>query len=97
VTRTIDFQALVPTTFDAPMLNLQIRKAISLTGGEAFLAAEIGQVRLGKNGRPLQPKRVVSICAWPGEPLPKLLRDLADLFEQGQVQTGVPLGEAGAP
>jgi hypothetical protein len=98
MTRTIDFKALVPTDFDAPMLNLQIRKAVSLDGGQAFLAAEIGQVHLGKNGRPLQPKRIVSICGHPGESLPKLLRDLADLFEQGKVQTGVPVpGQPGTP
>jgi len=53
-----------------------------VTAQGAFLAAEVGQVRYGKNGRPLQPSSLISICTQPDDSLPELLRLLARLFEQ---------------
>jgi hypothetical protein len=92
--RVLDLQALIPTEFDGPQLNLRIRKAVSLSSEGAFLAAEIGQVRYGKNGRPLQPSSIISICTQPDDSLPELLRILARLFEQEEpIHIGEPDGD----
>lgn len=84
----IDFRSLTPSGWDDPGLLVRLGRGLQLSGDGAFFVAEILRRRLSPStGRDLQPEKVISICARPGESLPTLLRQLADLFEHdGPVQ-----------
>lgn len=79
----IDFQALVPKTWDNAGITLVIRRAIRFgsTGG-AVLAVDVGRRRLGRSGQDLKPEHVITILGNEDETVAVLLHKLTVAFEQ---------------
>jgi hypothetical protein len=84
----LDFRTLIPASWEDAGLLVRLGRGIRLSGDGAFFVAEIMRRRLSRaTGRDLEPEKVISICGQPGESLPALLRQLADLFEhEGPIQ-----------
>ena len=82
MTRTVDFQALIPRDLTHKGTTIHLGRGVKLDGEGAFYTAEIVRRRFNVHGFELKGKHVLTLCGEPGAPLGQLLRDLAGLFEQ---------------